>query len=292
MWNMKKLQKLVLLTSWLSFHYVEQSLYAAVIPTVCNKLPTKKVAAALVCGVQSHTIIDPQSLHHFFKHVSDITSEQCTWTLEFLLHRSPKMQAMLPILQDQVIVHEEKVIMWTQFPAKQVYVAATLYNANIPAEVFHTGLSVAKHSSLVQRFTQEPHSYLVLVCSYSMNTVGLNLQNLCHNVHLFSTGLSKSITNQAIGQVCCIRQQHIILVYKYHLENSFNDMLITCSHMKSIPGLIAEMEQDQLVGDGSLEIGCWVVHHDTPYQLADGETSEEGDLTDSESVINALIGLH
>jgi hypothetical protein len=37
-WNMKKLRKLVLLTSWLGFHFIESALKAENIPMICSKI--------------------------------------------------------------------------------------------------------------------------------------------------------------------------------------------------------------------------------------------------------------
>ena len=205
-WNMCKLRKLILFSTWLGFHYVEQSLEAANIPTACAKLNTGKIAPALARAIHSGASIETSSLQHFFENASVNNSESWTWTLEFMLQGSPKMHAMLLILHNQVIVYGEKAIIWTQFPAEQVYVAATLHEAKIDAQVFHAGLSAHDCSVLVDCFTREFNSCKVLVCSYSINSTGLNLQNLCQNIHLFSPGMSKLITDQAIGHVCRISQ--------------------------------------------------------------------------------------
>ena len=185
---------------------MEQSLEAANIPTACAKLNTGKIAPALARAIHSGANIETSSLQHFFENASVNNSESQTWTLEFMLQGSPKMHAMLLILHNQVIVYGEKAIIWTQFPAEQVYVAATLHEAKIDAQVFHAGLSAHNHSVLVDHFTREFNSCKVLVCSYSINSTGLNLQNLCQNIHLFSPGMSKLITDQAIGHVCRISQ--------------------------------------------------------------------------------------
>ncbi|OJJ89337.1 uncharacterized protein ASPGLDRAFT_54000, partial [Aspergillus glaucus CBS 516.65] len=159
------------------------------------------------------------------------------------------MQAMLPILCDQVIIHGEKAIVWTQFPAEQVYVAATLVEANFDARVFHAGLSVHEHSVLIKQFTQDPASCSVLVCSYGVNVMGLNLQNLCCNVHLFSPGMSKAVVNQAVRRVCHLGQTRIVLVYEYLLENNFNVMLVKHNKLKAVLGLVTEMSPDEFSMD-------------------------------------------
>lgn len=288
-WNMRKLRKLVLFSTWLGFHYVEQSLEAANIPTACAKLNTGKIAPALARAIHSGASIETGSLRHFFENGSVSNSEHWTWTLEFMLRGSPKMRAMLPILRDQVIVYGEKAIIWTQFPAEQVYVAATLHEAKIDAQVFHAGLSAHDRSVLVDRFTREPNSCKVLVCSYNVNSAGLNLQNLCRNVHLFSPGMSKSITDQAIGRVCRIGQSRMVLVYEYQLRNRFTSMLLMRNKLKSIPGLVAEMNPDEIHLGDEHDIGCWVVRNGSAHRLADGEQPGPDDDTNADNVLGALL---
>ena len=72
------------------------------------------------------------------------------------------MQTMLPILHDQVIIHGEKAIVWTQFPAEQVYVAVTLVEANFNARVFHAGLSVHECSVVCTHQAVHTRSNLML----------------------------------------------------------------------------------------------------------------------------------
>ena len=71
--------------------------------------------------------------------------------------------------------------------------------------------------------------------------------------------MSKSITDQVIGRVCRIGQSQMVLVYEYHLQNQFTTMLLIRNKLKSIPGLVAEMNPDEIHLGGEHDIGCWVV---------------------------------
>lgn len=289
-WNMRKLRKLVLFSSWLGFHYVEQSLEAANIPTACAKLKTGKVASAFARAINSGASIETGSLRHFLHNASVGNGDNWTWTLEHMLRGSPKMRAMLPILRDQVIVYGEKAIVWTQFPAEQVYVAATLHEARIDAQVFHAGLSAHERSVLVDWFIRETDTCKVLVCSFNVNAAGLNLQNLCRNVHHFSPAMSKSIADQAIGRVCRIGQSRMVLVYEYQLQNRFTSMLLVRNKLKSIPGLVAEMNPEEIhLGGEEDNIGRWVVRDGSAYRLGDGKQPGQEDDTDADNVLNALL---
>jgi hypothetical protein len=77
------------------------------------------------------------------------------------------------------------------FLAEEVFIGAALTEANIDAKVFHASLGFAERASLIYEFITERDKCVVLVCLYSVNAAGLNLQQLSWNVHLFSEGMSK-----------------------------------------------------------------------------------------------------
>ncbi|RHZ59614.1 hypothetical protein CDV55_101290 [Aspergillus turcosus] len=85
---------------------------------------------------------------------------------------------MLSILRDQVLIYQEKAIVWTMFPAEQAYIGAALVEANIDAKVFHASLGFSERASLINEFTTERDKCMVLICSYSVNAAGLSLQEL------------------------------------------------------------------------------------------------------------------
>lgn len=203
------------------------------------------------------------------------------------------MRAMLPILRDQVIVHQEKAIIWTRIPAEQGYVATTLKEANMDAEVFHSGLSPTERASLVQRFTRDPKSCMVLVCTYSVSSAGLNLQNLCRNVHIFSCPPNRSAVEQAIGRNARIGQDRVVLVYEYQLLNSFDMELVQRNKQKFIPGFIAEMSREAYEGRGDVnevvDIGRWVLRDGELYQLIDNEIATSTDNADKDAILHAFL---
>lgn len=248
-WNMKKLRKLVLLTSWLGFHFVEQVLKAENIPNMCTKLHTGFIAKGFMRGIKGGTVVNKKTLQHFFETAKDETAPRRTLPLEFLLRGSPKLRAMLAILRDQVLIHQEKAIIWTMFPAEQVYIGAALAEAHIDAKVFHASLNSAQRTALIHKFTTERERCMVLIYSYSVNAAGLNLQSLCRNVHLFSEGTSKSVVNQAIGRVCRLGQKKAVLVYDYQVEKSFDMTLVLKNKIKAIPALVAQMRKGEFLAE-------------------------------------------
>lgn len=298
-WNMQKLRKLVLLTSWLGFYYVESALHAENIAIICSKLHTGCIAKSFMKGIQGGTAVDKKTLQHFFETAKDDAAPRRTLPLEFLLRGSPKLRSMIGILRDQVLIHHEKAIIWTMFPAEQVYIGAALVEANIDAKVFHASLSFSERASLINEFTTERDKCMVLICSYSINAAGLNLQQLCRNVHLFSEGTSKSVVNQAIGRVCRLGQQHVVLVYDYQVEKSFDMTLVLRNKMKAIPGLVAEMSGGEFLAEagddqsteGPSLGGKWVVRNGKAYCLQENEQPQPEDKTSEDDVLPALVDL-
>lgn len=112
----------MLLGTWLGMHYVKSSWETQSILAVVGKLKTFQVTPFMAKSIDQMAVVSSTTMAHFFKHSLSVTKEQQTWFLEFLLRGSPRMRAMLPILRDQVIVHGEKAIVWSQFPAEQVYI--------------------------------------------------------------------------------------------------------------------------------------------------------------------------
>ena len=84
--------------------------------------------------------------------------------------------------------------------------AAVLHLIGIDVQVFHAHLTTIKRTQTTALFNESHDQCMVLVCSYSVNSAGMNLQHMCQNVHLFDTPLSEAITLQAID-------------YRSHLQN-------------------------------------------------------------------------
>ncbi|PIG82089.1 DNA repair helicase rad5 [Aspergillus arachidicola] len=290
-WNMGKLRKLCLLTSWLGFHYLEHVLHAPKIPRACKDLEKGTLGAVFARTIVGE--MKPQCQESIYQSIESIVETRRTWVLEFLLKGSPKMRAMLPVLRDQVIVHGEKAMVWTQFPAEQIYVAAVLKEANIDAEVFHAGLTRDERMNLVERFTQKHDECMVLICAYNVNAAGMNLQNLCRNVHILSMGLSKSVVNQAIGRVSRLGQERMAFVYEYRLRSSFDEDLVSRSERKALPGLVADLGEGftfPSISEGEEGLTTrWVLRAGELYQLAPGELIRKEDIAESRPILEKLM---
>ena len=81
----------------------------------------------------------------------------------------------------------------------------------------------------------------------------------------------------------------MVLVYEYHLQNQFTTILLMRNKLKSIPGLVAEMNPDEIHLRGKHDIGHWVVWNGSVHWLADEEQPGPQDNTDANNVLGMLL---
>jgi hypothetical protein len=154
------------------------------VPLVLRCLEEGKLLNAWRKTVADGKVIDEEEADAFYRSTLQNINSRYTENLEFLLRGSPKMRAMLPIIVDQMILYGEKSTVWTMFPAEHAYVAAAIHEAGIEYGVLHGRLDTDQRHRLIHTFTTEARRCMVLVCSYSVDSSGLNLQSLCRNVLL------------------------------------------------------------------------------------------------------------
>ncbi|RAK86585.1 hypothetical protein BO79DRAFT_256994 [Aspergillus costaricaensis CBS 115574] len=82
--------------------------------------------------------------------------------------------------------------------------------------------------------------------SYYVNAAGSNLQNLCHNTHMFNTPTSQALADQAIGRVLCVGQSQVVKISEYVVHDSFNTSVFIKDLTKAIPDPVATLNWELL----------------------------------------------
>ncbi|KUL90693.1 hypothetical protein ZTR_00025 [Talaromyces verruculosus] len=252
-WRMDQFRMLTLLNTWIGSQYTHQHLTARSSTNLAKLLneqgklgkmlahkalqQSQKVIKLLIAKAErekkdTKTLVD--AIHDLPKDAKDLDSFVA---LCALLHGAPKIREWLNRVRLEVHHLQEKSIVWCSNPGQQFLAAAVLDLAGICCEVYHADLTSAQRSQLIKRFTEDPKSPMVMVCSYYVNSAGCNLQPLCRNVHLLCTPMGLPIAAQAIGRVRRLGQTKIVKVYEYHLEKSFDEDLISRNISKAIPAL-------------------------------------------------------
>lgn len=293
-WNYMKLRRLVLASSWLGFIFLEGSLHSNNITGALKLLCRNKLINMWKSTIKDQTPIDKEAAQDFYRTTIDHTDSRYTENLELLLRGSPKLRKMLPILMDQVLVHGEKSCIWVMFPAEQVYLAAALHEVGIDFGVLHGGLDPADRAEMITAFTTRATDCMVLLCSYSVDSSGLNLQAFCRNVHLFSPPTSRSVIEQAIGRVQRIGQTRVVLVYEYRVSGTFNAYMVNRNKSRAIPGIVTELSPDMALSVGqeqqtSLDMDRWVLRAGVLTHLGSAGDQQPGDVTQHEKIMDALL---
>ncbi|KAI9035722.1 putative DNA repair helicase rad5 [Aspergillus affinis] len=306
-WNMAKYRELTLVTTWLFFRYCHHLLVRA----SARSLDTQ--ARRLTLGpqlIKKAMQVENQILMR--KHTEDATApapvthdipEQFTDqdVLLYLLRGSPKLRALLSIIQQEVFLQQEKSVVWCTTPAQQFFIAAALHHARIDCRVFHSELNSKERVELVRDFTTKVDECMVLICSYYVNAAGSNLQDLCRNVHLFDTPTSDPLKQQAIGRVSRVGQTRTVKIYDYIVSDSFNAGVFAKNLTKAVPDLVATLNWDMftdtldVTGDSSapsFDIGIWVLNQDdtiSKVRHAPMELVPKDQRLSPEDVVKALI---
>ncbi|KAK2809576.1 hypothetical protein FQN50_003629 [Emmonsiellopsis sp. PD_5] len=251
-WNMAKYRQLVLLTTWLDFRWVHESVKAANMP-----LAVRKAKDGTLLFVWMEKVMKDQGLNFDLDRTS---LESKSELLCRILRSSPRLRELIPLIIDMVLHNREKAIIWCLVPVQQVLVAAVLMMAGIDARIFHASLSMTERATLVQEFNNARNSCMVLVGAFAVSCVGLNLQHLCRNVVLLDRPCTESIVEQAIGRCWRLGQQRVVKIYEIQVPDSFNDRQVANASDKAIAGLVTQLNRGLFnVGteEDALVLGNW-----------------------------------
>ncbi|KAI9774717.1 MAG: hypothetical protein M1839_001678 [Geoglossum umbratile] len=164
--------------------------------------------------------------------------------LEWFAHGSPKLRWMCWALAELVVKRKEKMLIWVQFPWQQELLYLFIKEVGIDVQRYHSGLSDRQRQEHIKAFHKHQSRTMVLICSYSINSCGLNLHGYCRNVMIFEPAPSSPIEFQAIGRVYRVGQQHTVRVLRLYLQDSWNEWEEGNGLVKELPALMAELNMN------------------------------------------------
>ncbi|KAI9869098.1 MAG: hypothetical protein M1813_002922 [Trichoglossum hirsutum] len=170
--------------------------------------------------------------------------DSLTNLLEWFADGSPKIRWMCWVLAELTVKRKEKIIIWVQFPWQQELLYLFLKELNIDVRQYHSGLSSRDRQHLVKTFHEEQHEVMVLICSYSVNSCGLNLHGRCRNVLIFEPAPSSPVEFQAVGRVYRVGQELTVRVIRLYLQQSWNEWEEGNGLVKELPALMAELNMN------------------------------------------------
>ena len=227
-WNIIKYHQITLLISWLWFEHVHENVKMSSTRKLMIDVYTEKILKWWIRKCMkienahiktSNESAQSEDWHKISEKYNDYMSQKI---LVWLLKRASKLCVMLSIIQDKVLFYKKKSVVWCNNSEQQEQVESALYTANINVRIFHVRLNHNECQKLIKKFIIKFNECMILICLYYVNSVDINLQRLCYNVHLYDILISDIIIMQAVSQIHQLKQRQIVKIYKYVILDIFN----------------------------------------------------------------------
>ena len=176
-----------------------------------------------------------------------------------------------------MIHKKKKTIIWCLFSAQQILIIKILQLIDINAQTLNQSLKYSERRELINRFQNDIECCNVLVCSYFMKVYDLNLQQQCHNVHLFNSSPFTSIEKQTIDRCRRVDQRYYVRVFEYYLRHSFNDRQVFNNLRKTLlemmtelnTRLLREKDEDEKDANQLMQLNQWIRYNEQLIRLND-----------------------
>ncbi|OBT87126.1 hypothetical protein VE02_02227 [Pseudogymnoascus sp. 03VT05] len=126
--------------------------------------------------------------------------------LAVICQGSPKLRQLLQMIASLVVLSDKKIGIWSSTPANQLLLCACFRALRIDAAIYTSELNPEERKDLVKRFTTEVDKCHIFVGSYSVGSIGLNLQALCNHSVDFDSPSNEGQSKQSIGRFRRISQ--------------------------------------------------------------------------------------
>ena len=217
--------------------------------------------------------------------------------LAAFLHGAPKIRALLQIVADQVHKDQEKALIWVTFPTQQILICKLLRLMGIRTDLLiRDRVGYQARREIINSFQHDngPEGIQVLIGTYALGSAGINLQNLCRNVHLFDPPGSDAIGIQAVGRVRRIGQLREVKVFEYYVQGTVNEFQRWKNLQKALPGVLAQLNNRIFQGKESSELDIkdlesWCMTEDGKLIRSDHELAVGRPKLSAEKMIENLM---
>lgn len=138
--------------------------------------------------------------------------------LDFMIDGSPALRLIfeqildvkvLEPLDKKTLGHHQKLLIGENHPINALLIEMVLRDALIDARVLYSKMTHTERSKLVQEFNDPKSTFKVMIMTYDVGGVGLNLHHACNRVVLASLGRSRAQEAQLAGRCLrvCIHQE-------------------------------------------------------------------------------------
>lgn len=133
--------------------------------------------------------------------------------LKFLTDGSPALRLAFQLLKEwwilepltEKIASHQKMIIAVSMPVFAWFLEVVFQTALIGTAVFHSGLTHQQRIELTKAFNDRTSSLKVLIMTYDVEAVGLNLHEACNRVLILDPAISRAAESQLAGRALKVR---------------------------------------------------------------------------------------
>ncbi|KAI9777953.1 MAG: hypothetical protein M1839_008488 [Geoglossum umbratile] len=168
--------------------------------------------------------------------------------LSWFAEWSPKLRYFSYLIAEICVKQREKIVVWVGAPWEQLLLEGYLKTVEVDVRSIYGGMSMNSRQNIIDAFHTDRSSPMVLICTYMINSCGLNLHGHCRNVLLFSPAPSQPVEQQAIGRCRRIGQTMPQRVWRLFLRQSWDEWAEGNALVKLLPTFMAEMNSKLFAG--------------------------------------------
>lgn len=171
----------------------------------------------------------PEYFYRVSKDDTHLELKKAEQLVRFMASGSPRLRVILQELLTWKLLepldptkwrHHQKLLVVECLPATAWFIELALRALLVGVRTLHAGLSALERDALIQKFNDPESELKVMIMTYDVGSVGLNLHEACDRVILSAPGRSWNHEAQAAGR--CLRVCNPFSKYLFHERQATN----------------------------------------------------------------------
>ncbi|KGO68052.1 Helicase, C-terminal [Penicillium expansum] len=173
----------------------------------------------------------PEYFYRICKDETHLALKKAEQLLKFMASGSPRLRVIFQELLTWKILeplnpgkwcHHQKLLVVECLPATAWFIELALRALLVGVRTLHAGLSTSDRDTLIHKFNDPESDLKVLIMTYDVGSVGLNLHQACGRVILSAPGKSWNHEAQAAGRCLRITSKFNLTVIRIYTPDSFD----------------------------------------------------------------------
>ena len=160
-----------------------------------------------------------------------------------------------------MIRDEHKALIFIKQSETLIYLHDVFLQLKIDVVIIHSNMTSTVKTITQNRFNEKIDSAMILITTFDVDAIELNLQTKCFHVHFFKSSWSRDTFLQENKR--CRRLDNsfsFVKIYEYFVQNTFDSRQITRNVEKFMLEIFAHLSQDLMIEqeNETVEIENWI----------------------------------